>query len=107
MPITDTTREKLTQDEFEFHQQYHDKGITIVPPARAFKNGNYNYAERAERFKSLTPELCLLVTTANKLDMCIFADGFIFAPPQTKEELKQNIETAIRAILEKAIESSN
>ncbi len=107
MSITDITREKLTQDEFEFHQQYHDKGITIVPPARAFKNGNYNYVERAERFKSLSPELCLLVTTANKFDMCIYADGFIFAPPKTKEELKQNIEIAIRSVLKKAIESSN
>ena len=87
-------REKLTQDEYEFHQQYHDKGIQIIPPAYVFKNKSYSYEDRALKLKELSPELRILVATANKFNMCIKAQNFIFVPPKTDEELQKEIHAA-------------
>ena len=107
MQPINTEREKLTQDEYEFHQQYHDKGIQIIPPAYVFKNKSYNYEERAFKLNELTPELRILVTTANKFNMCIKAQNFIFAPPQTDEELQKEIYVAVSHIIAYAEQSNH
>lgn len=99
-------REKLTQDEYEFHQTYKEKGIQIIPPAYVFKNMSYDYSKRAEKLKTLPPELLLLVVAANKQNMCIKASDFIFAPPQTKDELQKEIINTISAIVKKVDEES-
>lgn len=98
-------REKLTQDEFEFHQRYHDKGIQIVPPAYVFKNRIYNYEERTLKLAELSPELRILVAAANKFNMCIKAQNFVFAPPQTNEELQKEIMSAVKHVVEFAEQS--
>ncbi len=102
MTQIDIEREKLTQDEFEFHQLYHDKGIQVIPPAYVFKNKTYDYNARALKFKELTPELSLIVIAGNKFNMCIKAQNFVFAPPQTNDELQKEIRIAVSRIIERA-----
>ncbi|MBQ8251431.1 MAG: hypothetical protein IJY92_05925 [Alphaproteobacteria bacterium] len=99
MSTINIEREKLTQDEFEFHQRYHDKGIQIVPPAYIFKNRTYSYEERALKLNELSPELRVLVAVANKFNMCIKAQNFVFAPPQTNDELQKEIASAVKHVV--------
>ncbi len=99
----DTTRTSLTPQEIKFNADYQDKGIEIVSPAQTFKDETYDYALRDEKLKSLSIEHLLLVATANKLGMCIRANDFIFAPPQSKSILSKEILTALKTLIDKVL----
>lgn len=99
--FTDSSREALTQEELSFQKKYKDKGIEIVPPAIAFKNGDYDYEKRKELLKTLSVNHLLIIAAANKSGMCVAAENFIFTPPQTMEELNSEINAALKALVRK------
>lgn len=99
--LIDTTRETLTQEELIFQKKYSDKGIEIVPPALAFQNGNYDYTKRKELLKTLSVNHLLIIAAANKSGMCVVAENFIFTPPETMEELNEEINAALKALVKK------
>ena len=76
--LTDTSRQSLTLEELNFQKKYKDKGIEIIPPAIAFKNGDYDYEKRREVLKTLSVNHLLIIDAANKSGMCVVAENFIF-----------------------------
>ena len=99
----DKTRTTLTAEEKKFNSEYSNKGIKIVPPAEAFKTGDYNYELREQKLKNLSVEHTLLVSTANKLSMCILVEDFIFTPPESNEKLSSEILNALKMLIDKAL----
>ncbi len=99
--FTDTERQSLTLEELDFQKKYGDKGIEIVPPAIAFQNGNYDYQKRKELLKTLSVNHLLIIAAANKSGMCVVADNFIFTPPETIEDLNEEINAALKALVRK------
>ena len=99
--LTDTSRQSLTLEELNFQKKYKDKGIEIIPPAIAFKNGDYDYEKRREVLKTLSVNHLLIIAAANKSGMCVVAENFIFTPPETIEELNLEINAALKALVKK------
>ncbi|MBO7244754.1 MAG: hypothetical protein J6V53_05690 [Alphaproteobacteria bacterium] len=99
--FTDTTRQSLTEEELTFQKKYGDKGIEIVPPFIAFQNGDYDYKKRKELLKNLSVNHLLIIAAANKSGMCVVAENFIFVPPESVEELNEEINAALKALVRK------
>jgi hypothetical protein len=99
--LVDITRQTLTSEELSFQKKYGDKGITIVPPATAFQNGEYDYEKRKELLKKLTVNHLLIIAAANKSNMCVKVEDFIFIPPESFEQLNEEINAALKALVRK------
>ena len=96
----DPTRNTLTFEEKKFNTQYAHLGINVVPPSDIFAQGFYDYDKREEELKTLSLEHQALVAAANKKDMCIMANGFIFAPPVRENGLKLQIVDMLRNLID-------
>ena len=95
----DPTRNTLSFEEKKFNAQYAHLGINVVPPANIFSQGFYDYDKREEELKLLSLEHQLLVAAANKKDMCVMANGFIFAPPVRENGMKIQIVNAVTNLI--------
>lgn len=97
----DPNRTELTFEEKKFNKQFSKLGVDVLPPSEVFENGYYDYDLRASELEALSFEEKLLVAAANKKDMCIRANGFIFAPPISEKTQKSEIVSALQALLDK------